>query len=219
MKNLSLAEELLLIALDDETGKLISIPDRALDYALAGAIVADLALSGFIRLAGNEIDIIQNDAVGEFPTEIGYDEIKAFKVKSLQGILAHLAGDGHNLRECVMNRLLEKGVLKEENKEFLWVFHVSRFPLQEKEQEEAVKERLRRRIKRSEESLPERDHILISLIHTCQLESVLFSQTEIVELSEKIETITKSDAIGRAVRECLFEIQQAIMEIRTYSGI
>ena len=46
MVSLTLAEQLLLLALDDETGKLLSLPDRSLDYALAGAILADLTRSG-----------------------------------------------------------------------------------------------------------------------------------------------------------------------------
>ena len=52
MVPLALAEQLLLLALDDETGKLLPLPDRSLDYALAGAIIADLARVGRLMVTG-----------------------------------------------------------------------------------------------------------------------------------------------------------------------
>ena len=41
---LTLAEELVLIALDDETGSLISLPQFSLEFALAAALVMELTL-------------------------------------------------------------------------------------------------------------------------------------------------------------------------------
>ena len=43
---LTLAEELILIALDDETGTLISLPPFALELGLASAVIGELTLKG-----------------------------------------------------------------------------------------------------------------------------------------------------------------------------
>ena len=63
------------------------------------------------------------------------------------------------------------------------------------------------------------DHVLLALVHTCQLEDLLLSAEEQVAYRERMEAIVASDRIGKAVEECLEEIQKAILEIRTYSGM
>lgn len=219
MKSLFLAEELLLLALDDETGKLRPLPDRALDYALAGALLAELTRAERIEVQNDQVRIIDETPVGNEPVDLGFEVLKEGEVKSLQGALAHLAGDFTALREKVIQSLVEKEILKEEDNEFLWVFHWSRYPLADTQQEEAVKTRLRRLVMNRSEEISENDHLLISLVHACQLDSILFSDTELKTYRERLEAITHHDKIGRAVLECIQEIQRAILEIRTYSGL
>ncbi len=47
-RELTLAEELALLALDDKTGKQLVLPPNALPYGLAGGIILDLSLAGRI---------------------------------------------------------------------------------------------------------------------------------------------------------------------------
>ncbi|HSH09562.1 MAG TPA: GPP34 family phosphoprotein, partial [Oceanipulchritudo sp.] len=63
MVSLTLAEQLLLLALDDATGRLRPLPDRALDYALAGAILADLARVGRISMTRDTLAVIDPNPV------------------------------------------------------------------------------------------------------------------------------------------------------------
>jgi hypothetical protein len=60
---------------------------------------------------------------------------------------------------------------------------------------------------------------MIALVHACQLEYLVLSAGEQETYRQRIEEITQSDRIGCAVVECLEEIQKAILEIRTYSGM
>jgi hypothetical protein len=219
MVPLTLAEQLLLLALDDETGKLRPLPDRALDYALAGAVLADLTRVGRVKVSRDSIEIADPTPVESKPEDFGLLDLIQGEVTSLRGALSHLAGEAHGLRKRLTDQLVDKGVLREENKEFLWVFHFSRYPLADATSENVVKQRLRNRIRMEDVPMNEMDHVLISLIHVCQLESLLFSDSEREVYRARIEDIWQHDRIGRAVMECIEEIQKAILEIRTYAGM
>ena len=219
MVTLTLAEQLLLLALDDETGKLLPLPDRALDYALAGAILADLSRVGRVEINRDNIAVVDANPVHSVPEDLGLLDLNQANETSLRGALSHLAGDAHGLRKRVAGQLVQKGVLREEDHEFLWIFHFSRFPLADPNTENAVKQRLRNRIRDASIPLTDSDHVLISLIHACQLEGLLFSDDELAGCRDRIAEIATSDRIGKAVEDCLEEIQKAILEIRTYSGM
>jgi hypothetical protein len=83
----------------------------------------------------------------------------------------------------------------------------------------AVKQRLRNRILFQEAPRTEQDHVMISLIHVCQMENLILSKDEQEKYRERIDNICMHDRIGKAVLDCLDEIQKAMMEIRTYSGM
>lgn len=219
MVPLTLAEQLLLLALDDETGKLRTLPDRALDYALAGAIVADLTRVGRIKVTRDNVEIVDSTPVESKPEDFGLLEIIQADVTSLRGTLSHLAADAQGLRRRLINQLVEKGVLREENKEILWVFHFSRYPLADPTAENAVKQRLRSRIRTKDIPLTGKDHVLISLLHVCRMDDLLLSEDEQEAYRERMDDICNADKIGKAVKDCLEEIQKAILEIRTYSGM
>ena len=219
MVPLTLAEQLLLLALDDATGKLLPLPDRALDYALAGAIIADLARVGRVEVTRDDLKVVDSNPVQSVPEDLGLLDLNQANVTSLRGALSHLAGDAHGLRKRVIEQLVQKGILREEDREFLWIFHYSRYPLADPGTENAIKQRLRNRIRSKDIPLTGNDHVMISLIHACQLEKLLFSEDELVYFRDRIEHIATTDKIGHAVEDCLEEIQKAILEIRTYSGM
>lgn len=219
MVRLTLAEQLLLLALDDETGKLLPLPDRALDYALAGAILADLTRVGRVEITRDTMRVVDPSPVESVPEDLGLLDLVQANVASLKGALSHLAGDAHGLRMRVTEQLVAKGVLREEDKEFLWIFHFSRYPLSDEETENAIKQRLRNRLRDPAIPLSFRDHVLISLIHTCELEHLLLSPQEKDLCRARIQAISDEDRIGHAVTDCLEEIHKAILEIRTYSGM
>ena len=219
MVNLTLAEQLLLLALEDDTGKLLPIPDRALDYALAGAILADLARIGRVSVTGDAVEIISTEPVGSDPEDTGLLDLVEVGSRSLRGALAHLAGDAHGLRKRVIRQLVNKNILREEDREFLWIFHYSRYPLADESTEMAVKQRLRNRIRDASVPMNRSDCVLVSLVHACNLEHLLLGPGETDALQERIHSICQKDSIGNAVNDCLEEIHRAIMEIRMYSGM
>jgi len=219
MVPLTLAEQILLLALDDESGKLRTLPDRSLDFALAGAIVADLTRADRVKVENDQLTILDSTPVDSKPEDFGLLDLQQSNAKSLANALTHLAAEANGLRKRLIEQLVDKGVLKRENREVLWVFHYSRYPLADPSSENAVRQRLRKCIRNENQSLTEVEHVMISLVHVCQMEDLLLTEAEREQYRARIRQICEHDRIGRAVMASLKEIQKAILEIRTYSGM
>src|SRR5688500_2923667 len=62
---LTFVEELVLLGLDDRTGALLPTPVMGFNYALAGAVIADLALAGRIDTDLEQLTVLRPDATGD----------------------------------------------------------------------------------------------------------------------------------------------------------
>lgn len=216
---LSLAEDVVLLALDEGSGRLRSLPDRALDYALAGAFLAELTRTGHVGLEGEGVRILKADPPGDARMATVFREVARQEPPSLAHVLSFLAAEGTELRERVVEDLVRKGILEETEEAVLWVFHRTRYPAIDHRQEEIVRARLRRVILGGEEVEPsEEDVILVGLVHACQLEHLVLSEEELRGNREHIQALSRSHIISRTVFDTIQEIHRALLEIRTYSG-
>ncbi|MCC5839956.1 MAG: GPP34 family phosphoprotein [Opitutales bacterium] len=216
---LSLAEDVVLLALDEGSGRLRSLPDRALDYALAGAFLAELTRAGHVSLEGEGVRIRKGDPPEDARMAAVFREVARQEPRSLAHVLSFLAAEGTELRERVVEDLVRKGVLEETEEAVLWVFHRTRYPAIDHRQEEIVRARLRRIILGGEEMEPsEEDVILVGLVHACQLEHLVLSEEELRGNREHIQALSRSHVISRTVFDTIQEIHRALLEIRTYSG-
>ncbi len=207
---LTFAEEILLLALDDQQGVIKPLPVSAMEYALSGAVLMDLALANRI-----DTDLKQLRVVDGAPTG---DEILDETLKILQSQpapqttthwLSYLAGQAKDLQDRVLKRLVKKGILKLENRKILWVFQVRRYPLQDNREVKEVKTRLRELIMSSE--IPDaREAVLIGLVNACRLFDEIFSETELDKYRPRIAALAKLDLIGQEVARSIHEIAQAM---------
>jgi len=142
---LSLAEELLLLALHDEKGTAVVSAGTALPYGLGGALVMELTLQGRLELRGENLvvtdptpaeDGLLNDAlkrIGEAKRERG--------PKYWVGTLGHRI---QNLKGRLLKELVQKGILRKEQRKILWIFPADRFPTTDAKPESEVRDRIRR---------------------------------------------------------------------------
>ena len=66
--SLRFSEELLLLALDDATGKLHPLPERALDLAIVGALLMELAFRNQIDTDNKNLTILNREATDHDPS-------------------------------------------------------------------------------------------------------------------------------------------------------
>lgn len=186
MSSVALAEELLLLAYDDESGKAVG-SRIGLDLGMAAAVLVDLALAGRIAYSDGTIIVIDDKPTGE-PIA---DEV-----------LAKIAGDTphtpaswvqrlrHGLRARVLADLCNRGVICDVDETAMDGFvHLHRYPTVDASVEAEVRERLGRALT-GEEMPAERTAALATLVAAVRMEPALgLSGEEALEAHNQLEKI------------------------------
>ncbi|HEX8347379.1 MAG TPA: GPP34 family phosphoprotein [Actinoplanes sp.] len=138
MTTISLAEELLLLAYDDQTGKATG-SRIGLDLGMAAAVLIDLALAGRVSYAGG--NLVVND-----PTPIGEpiaDQVLARAASDTPHTPAQWVQRlRHGLRDRVLADLVTRGVVRDVDEMQLGYIHVHRYPAVDRAYETDIRRRL-----------------------------------------------------------------------------
>ena len=126
------------------------------------------------------------------------------------------SAEGETLRERTLERLIHRGILKKEEKKFLWVIPGRRYPMVKDQEEQEVRKRIRSVIVDGEVPGP-RDVVLVSLASACQLLRSVFSDADLLKYSFRVAEVSKMDLIGRAVSKSVAEVQETVMRAVLYS--
>jgi hypothetical protein len=137
-----IAEDLLMLAIDDATGK-STVSSTQLEPALAGAVLMELVVAGRVGLEGEERKalVIITDA-----TPLGDPVLDAAMQTLLDksplkpGDAIHRLAKG--LREQLFGQLAERGLLRREAGKILGVFPTTRWPAPDSAYENEVRGRL-----------------------------------------------------------------------------
>jgi len=217
---LRFAEEILLLALDEKSGRLHPLPERALEFALAGAVLAELAFLDRLDTDATQMMIKDASPMGDPILDEALKYLPKDEPKlTIQKALARIALKTDKLKELLFAELVRKGVLKEQEKKFLWVLHERRYPVLDNREEEEVRARIRS-VVLDPAAIPDpQDVILIGLMDACDLDDFVFTPEELDRSAERIKQICRMDFIVQALTRAIGEIQQAILEVIAYSGM
>jgi len=210
--NLTFAEEFLLLALDDR-GCFVNIPAMAVEYGLAGALLMELAIMNRIDADLDNIILVNADPTGDALLD-SILAMLATERNSAKFWIKEISIRIENLRDMLIQRLVEHGILKMQQHKVLWVFSSRRYPCIDNREEEEVKARIRRTVLSNDIPDP-RDIVLISLVYSCDLVDMIFTETEQEKAYERIEAISKMDLIGQAVNRAVLELHRLIAEAVT----
>ena len=214
---LSFAEEIVLLALDDKKGSFVELPSLALEQALAGAVLLELAFQNRIDTDLTHLSLVSDKPTGDKLLDPILKEIAQAKdKKDAKYWVGLISADGQKIRDGTLVRLVEKGVLKKEEKKFLWVIPGRRYPMLEDREEKEVRKRILSVVVDGEIPSP-RDVVIISLASACQLLRTVFSDGDLLRHSPRIAEVAKMDLIGRAVSKSVAEVQEAVMRAVLYS--
>lgn len=207
---LTLPEEVILLVLDEETGALLPIPQRTLDSALAGGALMELALQDRIDSDPNSLWVVDPTPIGETYLDQLLRQLAESEGKSnSETWIQRLSEDSGSIQEAALRRLVERGVLREEEKRFLWVFESRRYPMIDGKEEREVKLRIMG-VLFSEEIPDPRDVALISLVDACRLFEELLGPRELERVRDRIAVIRKLDLIGQAMQAKIREIERIV---------
>lgn len=211
---LTFAEEILLLALDDETGKFVRMGTQGLGYPLAGAVLMDLALRSKIDADLEKVMVIDTGSTGEPLLDGPLAQIASSdQPYSARQWVGRLVPGAQEIEDAALDRLVERGILRCEDKKILWVFSERRYPTVDDTEEKEVKRRLVD-ILMSDEIPTPRDVAMIALVDACDLLGAVLSAREVERVAPRVEQVRKLDLIGQAmtdaVRALRLEIAKSI---------
>jgi golgi phosphoprotein 3 len=208
----SFVEEIVLLQLD-EGGKFVELPRSAADIILAGAALMELALQNKIDtdIGGLFVvdprptgDDILDDALNSLPPA-GSDVATSTAIEQV-------ASNAGRWRQEALRRLVQKGVLCDQEGRFLWVFHTHRYPVIDDTEQRDVRGRLRKMI--LTDDIPDsRDIVLICLIEACGLFKLVLFPDELARRRDRIDHLKQLGLIGQAVEKAVGEIRFMIQNV------
>ena len=165
---LTVAEEILLLVLDDETGKLnTKLPVHSLRNAVSGALLMDLAFDNRIDTDLHRLTAIDSTPLGEPVLDHVLTRIAA--EERATGYWVDLfARDHETLQPQLLHRLVTRGILSQREGRLFWIVGVRRYPTVDDRPQRNVKRRIMNTL--LSEVIPDpRDIAIICLADACAL--------------------------------------------------
>jgi len=200
---LTMLEEVVLLAVDEQTGNLRSTREFGTAYALVGALFFDLALERRIDTGTQTIRIVDRAATGN---------------ATLDRVLAEMAAKPHLttvrqwIEEIFLNRrdlegealasLIAQGILRHEKTKRMWIIDVERFPMVNDRPQQHVKARLAQAI--LTDGIPDtRDIMLVSIAEQCGLLGYVLSDTQLQNRRQRVANLCRLETISRQVNDAI----------------
>lgn len=210
---LTFAEEILLLLLDDNSGEFVSVPVGPRRYALAGAVLMDLALQNRIDTDLLELMVIDPSPTGDDLIDpILASIVEKTEVRGARYWVERIADERSGwIQEQALSRLVERGILASEGGRLLWAFRTRRYPAIDGKAEREVKGRIME-VLFSDEIPGPRDIVIICLADACHLFGHILTETELAQARDRIDVVRRMDLIGRAVTTAVRNIETSVSD-------
>jgi golgi phosphoprotein 3 len=215
---LLIAEELLLLGLDDESGKLSSFSVPYLNFTLAGALLMELAIDKKISFVeeGKRKIIIQIDDSSELSDNLLNEAlqlmVKYEKKRKIEKMIGILAKHYSEFRKQLFSRLVTQGILERIEKKRLKIFKYVRHPMIKPEIKEEILINIQKVIL-EDETPTERITSLLALIGASEMIKAVFAKEFRKEAKKKIKAIVESDVIGKYIKRIIQSVQAALIAV------
>ncbi|WP_052402003.1 GOLPH3/VPS74 family protein [Muricoccus aerilatus] len=195
----SIPEEVLLLCLDDETGRPVDLPAAAMDLSLAGAVLMELALAGRLDSDLDRVFVANPAPLGDALLDPVLARIAARPTPQDSGQwMAELAGGAAALRTALLNRLVARGALRRVEARRLLFLRDIRHPKADRAHSEAARARLRAVL--LEGDIPEaRDSLMVGLCRATGLVALLLSDEEAARAAPRIAAVAGLEEMGRSL--------------------
>jgi Golgi phosphoprotein 3 GPP34 len=215
-----IAEDLLLLLTDDQSGKLAVSSSHA-DVALGGAMLIELALANRVAVAGESDQvrksrlIVDTSATSDSLLDEALARLGEKEGKNPKDVVRVL---GKGLRDRLQARLVERGLLREESGKILGVIPTHRWPANDAAHENALRVLLVDAL-RGGRADDVRVAALVSLLHALKaVEHVVDPRTVGVtknELQAHAKSIAEGNWGSEAVRKAIDEMIAAVVAATT----
>ncbi|MHA1911199.1 MAG: GOLPH3/VPS74 family protein [Candidatus Kariarchaeaceae archaeon] len=207
----SLAEELLIINLDQKKRDFAVMNKKYTEVALAGAMLLELILQGVIALRKSEIHVISEKKLEDPLLDKAFSLIKGEEeVFTALYWLREFEYSLGGIKKQYLDRLITKKIIAKKEEKFLWVFPVSKYELIDIQKREQIKQRIQEVVITPDDVDPQ-TLALMSLIYATDCTGEIFTSKEIEEYIAQIRGMVGGEEIGKSISYTIQMIIDAIM--------
>ncbi|MBB5806910.1 hypothetical protein F4560_006678 [Saccharothrix ecbatanensis] len=207
MDDLTLADELVLLAYDDNGSRKLGQP--ALGYGLAGALLVELALAERVDVVDKKVTVLDPTPVGRPLLDQALARIADDKPRKPGHWISKLS---KKLTDEVLDGLVAGGVLRREEDRVLLVFPRTRFPAPDGVQPAAETDARARMTSAitSDGPVDPRTAALCALVKAVDYDRKVFADLPRAVVRKRLKVISEGDWAATAVRKAIEEVQSAI---------
>ena len=199
MKHLTLADEIVVLMLRDDTGAIRSECDSVANIAIAGGVLMELALLGRIDTDLTSLFIVDPKPVGDELLDPALQKIAAEpETRSSAWWIRVLGLHSGDLSAKVLERLVQASILRAEDRQFLWVFSRRAYPQNTGREEREAKTRLVS-VMFSDDVPDARDTLLLGLAESTRVLNAIMSPEDLRKTSSRIAQVLALEEINRSL--------------------
>ena len=207
-ESLSLADELILMLLDEKGGYFHQVPGWKLNCAVVGGVLAELSFRSRLDSDLTSLYVVDRTETGDPVLDPILKEIADEpEQRTARYWVERLAPRAESIVDLTLDRLVEQEILQFHDGEF-WtlappVMHRQQYGMfEEGATDQFIKARISNVIFADEVPEP-RDAVIVCLVNTCDVFRLIFELDEAAE--ERIEWICQLDLIGRSIAAAVSE--------------
>lgn len=209
---LSLAEGLMLIALDDEEGRLLSAAEHSIDHGLLAILILELSLIKRVGFEDNKIIVKDTTGTGN---KVLDNVLKAIGGggDSVSNTVKKIAPSFDSIQDDIIELLVQRGILKVESTKLLWIPVSERMDNANYAFEQEIRDTLKAVVQKGQKPTPA-IIILMSMISNCKiLEEVFKEKDELIDAVKAAKDITNSAAIDPEVQKVLNDLKTHFLSL------
>lgn len=189
----------------------------ALDHALAGAVLMELMLAGRLALADGRVTVADPAPTGDPIADEVLAAVGAEQKPQPPKEWVHRLST--TLRDRVLDRLVERGILRRERDKVLWVIPYTRYPSAtgtEPLPETELRQRLRAVVDGTE-VVDARTGALCALIRTADMAEAAVPGRDAARVHDRLAAVAATSWPDDAVRQAMADVEAAIQVAITTS--
>lgn len=198
----SLPEELVLLAVEDDGGIAHTAGTAGFSMALIGACLVELNLAGAIDADLDALHVLDAAPGRGGALDAVLAELAAGPGAKVEEWVLRLFPSADRLMRATLDSLVARGILARGERRFLWVLKERSYPMQDDREQKDAKRRIVDTLLRDEIPTPH-DAVLLGLAIAGGLLQAFLSHAEIARLESRIADVGGLDLIVRGVESAL----------------
>ncbi|MFJ5833513.1 GPP34 family phosphoprotein [Streptomyces sp. NPDC093089] len=208
----TLAEEIMLLSLDDASGAAKERQSAA--WAVAGGILLDLVLAGRVAVDGGRVRVTDPNPTGVPLLDERLRLVTAWAAgrKQAPKVTQWLTKDHTKAVRATVDSLRGRGLVHAEQRKVLGLFPITRYPEADGSAERELRDRLRAVVLGGAEP-DARTAGLLALVHGAKLHRLAFPDVPRKQVAPRLERITEGHWVTEDVRKAIRDMQAAMAAV------